>query len=116
MSLLFYIYFLLIQIISYRENISHIIPPDEPMTTSPSASTEVATATVSITTETVATVNDATTATSNDTVTDPPWILETNTIGKCPNIPSSIHVDVMYAQVGAVNAQPVFEIVGSKVR
>ena len=52
--------------------------------------------------------------TSNDT--EPGRPIDTETIGRCVNIPRGVHVDIMYALAGLVNAQPVYEIVGAKIR
>ena len=36
--------------------------------------------------------------------------------GRCLNVPSGIHVDVMYTVAGLANWQPIYRIVGAKIR
>ena len=37
-------------------------------------------------------------------------------IGRCPNIPTGVHVDILYATAGLSNWKPIYNIIGAKIR
>ena len=57
--------------------------------------------------------NEVTTAQQNTSDDKEPY--GNQIVGRCPNIPSGIHVDVFYSETGLTDAHPIYEITGTRI-
>jgi len=62
------------------------------------------------------TASDSTGNTTEATPTAPPTVPhEYSHSGRCPEMPTAINIDVMYAEAGLANYHPIYMIVGARI-
>jgi hypothetical protein len=96
----------------FREDLSSLL--GNSTNTSSEVTTHSPVTTASVTTASVTTAANQTTTTGSTTTGNYSYLDELT--GICRNITSGVHIDILYAQAGLSNYQPIYNIVGARIR